>query len=273
METPGTLSRRLRRPGGRLAYDVRGSGPLLVCVPGMGDLRGTFRHLVPALVEAGYRVATVDLRGHGGSDTTFDAYDAQAAAGDVEALVAELGGPAVLVGNSLGASVAALVAARSPQDVSALVLCGPFLRDPQLPAPARLAFRVLTGGPWAAAAWRAWLPRLYAGRVPADHDAYLREVSANLREPARRRAFSRTTRTSHRETEASLGAVRAPALVVVGALDPDFPDPAAEARWAAGALGGTALLVEEAGHYPAAQRPDVVAPAVVEFLATLDARA
>ncbi|HYM84544.1 MAG TPA: alpha/beta hydrolase, partial [Candidatus Dormibacteraeota bacterium] len=27
------------RPGGRIAYDVAGEGPLVVCVPGMGDLR------------------------------------------------------------------------------------------------------------------------------------------------------------------------------------------------------------------------------------------
>ena len=34
-------------PGGRLAYDVTGHGPLVVCVPGMGGMRATFRHLAP----------------------------------------------------------------------------------------------------------------------------------------------------------------------------------------------------------------------------------
>ena len=53
----------------------RGAGPLVVAVPGMGDLRSTYRHLAPALVDAGFRVATMDLRGHGDSDTTFNAYD------------------------------------------------------------------------------------------------------------------------------------------------------------------------------------------------------
>ncbi len=32
-------------PGGRIAYDVTGEGPLVVCVPGMGDMRATFRFL------------------------------------------------------------------------------------------------------------------------------------------------------------------------------------------------------------------------------------
>ena len=59
------------RPEGRVAYDVAGEGPLLVLVPGMGDLRGSYRFLTPALRQAGYRVACTDLRGHGDSDTTF----------------------------------------------------------------------------------------------------------------------------------------------------------------------------------------------------------
>ena len=61
--TPTPATRFLDRGAGRIAYDVIGNGPLVVAVPGMGDLRSTFRHLVPALVDAGFRVATMDLRG------------------------------------------------------------------------------------------------------------------------------------------------------------------------------------------------------------------
>lgn len=59
----------LTRPDGRVAYDVAGTGPLLVLLPGMGDLRASYRFLAPALMNAGYRVACTDLRGHGESDT------------------------------------------------------------------------------------------------------------------------------------------------------------------------------------------------------------
>ncbi len=45
----------LDRPDGRIAYELAGDGPLVVLVPGMGDLRGTYRLLAPAIAEAGYR--------------------------------------------------------------------------------------------------------------------------------------------------------------------------------------------------------------------------
>lgn len=91
----------LDRGEGRIAYDIAGSGPLVLCVPGMADLRSTWRQLIPALVEAGFRVASMDLRGHGDSDTTFSSYDDVAAATDIAALVEHLGGPAIMVGNSM----------------------------------------------------------------------------------------------------------------------------------------------------------------------------
>ncbi len=96
----------LQRPEGRIAYEVAGHGPLVVCAPGMGDLRSVYRFLAPELVGAGYRVATMDLRGHGDSDATFGAYDDVAAGTDLLALAKHLGGPAVLVGNSMSAGAA-----------------------------------------------------------------------------------------------------------------------------------------------------------------------
>ena len=74
----------------------------------MGDLRSTWRELTGPLVEAGHRVAVMDLRGHGDSDTTFATHGDVVTGQDALALVEHLGGPAVLVGNSMGAGAAAL---------------------------------------------------------------------------------------------------------------------------------------------------------------------
>jgi pimeloyl-ACP methyl ester carboxylesterase len=118
----------LTRPEGRIGYDIAGSGDLVVLVPGMGDLRAVYRFLAPALREMGYRVACTDLRGHGDSDATFSSYGDEETAGDVVALIEELGGPAVIVGNSMAAGSAVLAAAQRPGLVSGLVLAGPFVR-------------------------------------------------------------------------------------------------------------------------------------------------
>jgi pimeloyl-ACP methyl ester carboxylesterase len=259
----------LTRPGGRIGYDIAGQGPLVLLVPGMGDLRSTFRFLAPSLRDAGFRVASTDLRGQGDSDATFASYGDPETAGDVVALLEELGGPAVIVGNSMGAAAAVLVAAERPELVRGIVLIGPFVRNGKASAMQRLLQRVAMTPLWAAAAWKSYLPRLYAGRRPDDFEAYRSRVIASLHLPGHAKAFSRTTRTSHDPAEARLDDVKAPTLVVMGEQDPDFPDPKAEAEWIAQRLHAEAVMVSEAGHYPQSQRPDVTANAVLGFLATL----
>jgi pimeloyl-ACP methyl ester carboxylesterase len=267
--TPIETTRHLTRPGGRIGYDVDGQGPLIVLVPGMGDLRSTFRFLAPSLREAGYRVASVDLRGQGDSDATFGSYGDPETAGDVIALLAELGGPAVIVGNSMGAAAAVLVAAERPELVCGIVLIGPFVRNGKAGAMQRLLQRVALTPLWAAAAWKSYLPKLYAGRRPDDFEAYRSRVIASLHLPGHAKALSLTTRTSHDPAEARLGDVKARTLVVMGQQDPDFPDPKAEAEWIAQTLHGEAVMVPEAGHYPQSQRPDLTTVSVLAFLATL----
>jgi hypothetical protein len=107
----------------------------------------------------------------------------------------------------------------------------------------------------------------------ADFEEYRDQVIANLRRPGHAKAFSATTRTSHDLAEARLADVTAPALVVMGEQDPDFPDPRAEADWIARALRAQVVMVPEAGHYPQSQRPDITTGAVLRFLESVTGRA
>ncbi len=260
----------LDRPEGRIAYDVAGEGPLVVLVPGMGDLRRTYRFLAPALRASGYRVATTDLRGHGDSDPTFTVYGDEVSAGDIGALIDALGEPAVVVGNSLAAGAATILASERPDAVRGLVLIGPFVRNPDVNAVLMALMRVAMAPAWAATSWKLYLPSLYAGRRPDDFDHYRAEVVASLRRPGYAKAFSETTRqTDHAPAEARLGEVRAPVLVVMGEKDPDFADPAAEAGWIGETLHGEVVMVPDAGHYPQSQQADLTASAVLRFLADL----
>jgi pimeloyl-ACP methyl ester carboxylesterase len=277
METDSAISSQetsyLARPEGRVAYDVGGDGPLVVLVPGMGDLRATYRLVAPVLREAGYRVAVTDLRGQGDSDATFPTYGDNDTAADIIALVEELGGPAVIVGNSMGAAAGVIMAAERPELVNGLVLVGPFVRNARVNPLQRLLSRVAMAPLWAATVWKSYMPRLYAGKQPADFEAYRNRVVASLRRPGYARAFSRITHTSHDPAEARLKDVTATTLVVMGDRDPDFPDPKAEAGWIAEVLHGEAVIVPEAGHYPQSQQPDITTNAVLGFLKSLRDRA
>jgi pimeloyl-ACP methyl ester carboxylesterase len=262
-------TRYLARPGGRLAYEVTGAGPLVICVPGMGDVRSVYRFFAPPLVAAGYRVATLDLRGHGESDATFDRHDGVAAGQDLLALASELAGPGepvVVVGSSMAAGAAVWAAVEAPERVGRLVLVGPFVRDLPISVAKRVALRVGLWRPWGPAVWSRFYASLYATDPPADLDDHRAKIRTAQSRPGAWQAFVETTRTSHRPAEERLSRVTAPTLVVMGTGDPDFPDPAAEARTIADRLGGQVLMVPGAGHYPHAEFPVPVSARVVEFL-------
>ena len=267
-QAPSTLY--IDRPEGRIAYDVQGSGPLVVLVPGMGDLRAAYRFLAPELVAAGYTVATTDLRGHGDSDTTFSSYGDPETAADIEALIDALGGKAVIGGNSLAAGAAVIVAAEHPEKVSGLVMIGPFVRNPPASAFEAWMFRTMMAPVWVASMWKTYMPTLYKGKKPADFEQYRSTVIASLKRPGYGKAFSLTTsQLTHDPAEARLGDVIAPAIVIMGDSDPDFKNPAGEAAWIGEKLNAQVVMVPDAGHYPQSQQPEITTPAVLAFLATV----
>ena len=269
-----TTTQYLAVPGGNIAFDERGTGPLILLVPGMGDLRSTYRFLAPALAATGYRVVSTDLRGHGDSDANFPSYGDVATASDISALLRHLDAPAVVVGNSMGAGAAVITAAETPELVAGLVLVGPFVREPASANPLmKLVMRILMARPWAAGVWKAYLPKLYAGARPSDFAEYRDAVIAALKRPGYARAFSLTTRTDHVAAGESVAAITIPTLVVMGDKDPDFPDPKVEADWISSTLGGTTVMIEDAGHYPQSQQPEQTAAAILDFLGATGHRA
>ncbi|MGA5302731.1 alpha/beta fold hydrolase [Nucisporomicrobium flavum] len=252
---------RLQTPLGSLAYDDTGSGPLVVCLPGIGDNRQSYRHLTPLLTAAGHRVVTLDPRGQGESDAVWPDYSPDATADDVLALLRHLdAGPALLLANSYTAASAVRVAAVAPEAVSGLVLTGPFVRV--MPRPnAFLRLAVAAVGRFRPL-WMAYWASSFKARRPADFAAARRRLAAQMAEPGRMAALRAQFSGDKSACEALLGDVHVPALVVMGTKDADFPDPAAEAQLIADRLHGTVMMIEGGGHYPHAEFPERTAAAV-----------
>jgi len=109
-------------PAGLQNVFVGGTGPVLVLLHGAGDQAGTWARVAPALVPR-YTLVIPDLAGHGASAPAAGPIETGAVVAGLEAVLAALAPerPAVLVGNSLGAWMAMVLAARHPGRVERVV--------------------------------------------------------------------------------------------------------------------------------------------------------
>jgi pimeloyl-ACP methyl ester carboxylesterase len=264
--------------GNTLAYDVTGQGPLVVLAHGIGDSRHSYRFLAPALAAAGYRVANVDIRGCGDSSLGWDGYSRTDIAADLIAVVRHLGGPAVIVGQSISGGAATIAAATAPELITGLIELAPFTR----PQPFDLGglvrvkrFRagylqlaqVLVRG--SLSSWKKYLDLAYPVK-PADWDGELARIEAKLSEPGRMKALQAMCKASPADAGAQLPKVACPVLVIEGSLDPDWADPRAEGEKIVADLPtglSELVVIEGAGHYPHAQVPDELLALALPFLA------
>lgn len=275
---------------GRVALHVAEAGPpdgdRVVLLHGFPEFWYGWRHQIPVLAEAGYRVVAPDLRGYAGSDRppAVRDYALDAVAGDVAGLVDAVGGQgATVVGHDWGGILAWVAAARYPEAVRRLVV----LNAPH-PAVARRALRdplqALRFG-YAAAFQVPGLPeRLLSARRGALVRALLRGASTRpgafseadlarygaafsspdaLRGPlAYYRAAARGPAPS---TPSARGTVRAPVTVLWGTRDPVLPLGLADPGRAV-APHVRVVPIAGAGHFVQADAPERVN---AELLATL----
>jgi pimeloyl-ACP methyl ester carboxylesterase len=116
-------TRTVKVPGAMLYVEVRGSGPLLLCVTGGPTDAGMFADLGGRLADR-YTVVSYDQRGHSRSPLDGEPEDIPVAlhADDAAAILAELGDePAYVYGNSGGATIGLDLVSRRSELVRTLV--------------------------------------------------------------------------------------------------------------------------------------------------------
>ncbi len=258
----------LKLHDGLIAYDHSGgNGPIIICVPGLGDLRQQYRFLAPRPEAAGLRVVTMDVRGHGESSVDWTDYSAAAVGADIVALIHHLGAKKVyVVGNSMAGAAAVCAAAEAPSVIVGIVLIDPFVREMPTSVSMTAFLKVAMQRPWGPSFWSMYYGSLYKAAPPSDLPAYREALVANLKEPGRIEAVKAMIFASKSPCEARIPEVRAPVLVMMGSRDSDFDDPAAEAKWVADHLHGKKLMIAGAGHYPHVEYPDMVGAAILAFI-------
>ena len=124
--------------GIRLRVALAGQGPLVVLIHGFPESWYSWRHQIPALAAAGYRVAAPDLRGYGGSDKplAIEDYSIKDMSADIGGLIAALGAErAVVVGHDWGAAITYRTALFHPERVRAVAGLGvPYLARGPMPS-------------------------------------------------------------------------------------------------------------------------------------------
>lgn len=264
----------VRLSAGHTRYELSGpaDAPPVVLVHGVTMPSLVWDHNVAALAAAGRRVVRYDLYGRGHSDRPDAPYDLDLHVRQLEELVAHVApdAPVDLVGLSMGGIVVSEFARRHPERVRRVALIGPAGIGTALPLAARLSTAPGVGEYlMRIAGTRQLRPTRRNVLHPERHARLDSAYRETIRFRGSRRAVLRSLRhmplASYAAGFDALGALGKPVLLVWGRHDAVVPFPNAE-RVKERVRASRLVVVEDAGHIPNWERPEVVNAALVDFL-------
>ncbi|MFZ4720331.1 MAG: alpha/beta fold hydrolase [Ilumatobacteraceae bacterium] len=272
-------------------YLTAGDGPLALCLHGFPDSAHGYRHLLPALADAGYRAVAPFQRGYAPTSVPASGLFQSGVLGtDANALHEALGGDgdAVIIGHDWGASATHSAAVLEPQRWKRVVSMA-------VPPGGAIAMAFLTDLAQVKRSWYmfffqhplsdlvvpgndlAFIDMLWADWSPGyDATEDLGYVKAALRDPANLQAalgyYRATIGAGLKDpaldaAQAATGAVPPqPTLYLHGRNDGCIGVSLAELTASMAPAHLTVEIVDGAGHFLHLERPDVVNARIVEFL-------
>lgn len=270
---PVTFHRIPVAPAETLSVAIVGRGPSVVLLPGLFGSAYGYRHLMPLLVESGYRTLAIEPLGIGRSSRPFRSdYSLTAQAARVAAVLDSLAvGPTLVVAHSVGASIAFRLAAERPDLVSGILS----LEGGPAEATGTPGFR-------RAMKWAPWI-RLFGGRnlvrkkireslvkSSADtswiSDSVLEGYTAAIQEDfgAALGAYYRMAESREPwKLRPRLAEVQCPVLLMIGTAPHDGGPRPEEVILLRDSLAAFSVdSVPGIGHFPFEEQPAVVAAAV-----------
>ncbi|MCI3928029.1 alpha/beta fold hydrolase [Streptomyces sp. AN091965] len=277
-----------------LAYVEQGEGPLALLLHGFPETPDMFRHLMPELVNAGYRVVAPYMRGFAPSQVPPDgSMLMKDLIADANALHEALGGDgdAVIVGHDWGGFTTWGAAALAPERWSKVIVADvPPVRfyERRAAVPEQIHknshfyfFQMSVADqlvPVNDFAYLDWLWEHWSGNVPGFDSAQDRQAGKDaLREPANLRAALGLYRQNFPAAEFGtpawdMGRLLAelptqPTLYLHGAEDPVVDEEILADIVAALPEGSDGALLPGVGHFPMVEAPQEVNRRILAFLA------
>jgi pimeloyl-ACP methyl ester carboxylesterase len=263
-----------------LSFESTGSGRPVVALHGYGASLFSWRHLPPALPDR--KVVRIDLPGHGGSPARTDGRYALSdhARLIIDFIEEQSLGEFDLIGHSIGGGVALMIAIelseRRGNPIKSLTLVDSVALPQSLPW-----FLALARMPGVGSFLLSLLPaRLIVGVVlrAAFYDRrriteeMLQVYARNLATREGRQALLATARQMIPDDLPSLiesyHRLRLPTLLIWGKQDAIVP-PAIGIALNIFIAGSKLILIDDCGHIPQEERPDVAISAIADFLSTV----
>jgi len=224
-----------------------------------------------ALTAGGFRVLRYDYYGRGYSDRPEIVFDDEMYVRQLHELLAttRIDGPVDLVGLSFGGSLITSVADKYPERVRSLIYVDPSIRKPyvlslveQMPPVWNYLTTVWDAKDWANGQFSDFL---HPERFPDWARRYRDQMQYKGFRRARLSEFASNTEVDQTDQLKRVGEHARPVLVIWGKQDKTVPFE--DSEWFIKLLPQSRLVaIEESGHLPQWERPDVMHPELLRFL-------